>query len=207
MPRTCRYLLSLAAVCAWLAACSLHRAPQPGGTQAGLDAGGGGAAIGTQGNGAGTGTLGVGASGNGALAGSGNSSGGLGDGGAWLGDAAASMLDASLDAAAQGYVPGRVGAPCTSDNDCRLDGTNRICFTESYFAPLLTLPGGYCGKLCEASQTHPCEDGAVCITFPTLPPIFACMRACTASSECRMAEGYSCNKPGTSQSMVCSLPN
>ena len=80
---------------------------------------------------------------------------------------------------------------------------SRTCFTETYFAPLLTLPGGYCANLCELSGA--CEPGSVCITIPTFPPVPVCMRSCRGDTDCRVAEGYSCNQPFTSTSSVCSL--
>jgi hypothetical protein len=37
--------------------------------------------------------------------------------------------------------------------------------------------------------------------------VLVCMRDCTFDSQCRVADGYSCNKPFTSMKSVCSLRN
>ena len=117
------------------------------------------------------------------------------------------ILDAATDAPILGYEPGAIGAPCRGDNECQAGRTDRTCFTENYFAPLLTLPGGYCAKLCDLTASRPCEDGSSCITIPTFPPVPVCMRGCRGDMQCRVDEGYSCNKPFTSGNSVCSLAN
>lgn len=184
----------------WLSACTLERAPS-GSDQA---SGGNGAGVsGTSaggGAGAGSGSGGGGASGAGGSASTSDAA---------VSADAASVNDAAAasDAGPQGYEPGAVGAPCSDDHDCQLDRESRTCFSESYFAPLLTLPKGYCGKLCDLTAATPCELGAVCVTIPTFPPIPACFRGCTSDADCRVQDGYSCNKPFTSTESVCSLRN
>jgi hypothetical protein len=190
---------------AQLPACSLHRAPSASGTL--------GATTGGTGGGGGAG-VGGGAAGDKPDAGL--SQIGKTDAAqrsdASLHDAASPDAnlagDGSVDAGPLGYEPGAVGAPCTVDAQCQLDGTmRRICLAQSYFEPLLTLPGGYCGKLCDPSLRAPCESGAACITIPTFPPIPACLRRCRMDTDCRVQAGYSCNKPFTSTESVCSLRN
>jgi hypothetical protein len=188
------------------AACSLDRSPigsASNGAAGGGKDGGFAAQSGSGGGVAGT-SAGTGASGSG-----GGSASSATDGGDADSSAADSSLlaDAAIDAAPQGYEPGKVGAPCGSEVDCTDDTMDRTCLSETQFAPLLTLPGGYCGKLCDPSLSMPCEAGAACITLPTFPPILVCMRACSVDGDCRVQEGYSCNKPGTSSVSVCSLRN
>jgi hypothetical protein len=200
-------LLLLLLLCAASSGCSLDRSP--GGAAARAGAGGVGASSGTGG--------GAGAAGQppdaGNLAGSGGLGGQAGGGGldARVPDGssadAGSRLDAAVEAGPLGYKPGSIGAPCGVDNECGAGGMSRTCFTENYFAPLLSLPGGYCGKLCDLVGPVPCEPGASCITFPTFPPVLICMRACNRDDDCRIQAGYSCNKPFTSTVSVCSLAN
>jgi hypothetical protein len=114
--------------------------------------------------------------------------------------------DAGVDAAVHGYVPGAVGAPCSVDGDCMAAGPQRSCFTENQFAPILTLPGGYCSNVCDIAAAQPCEPGAACIAIPIGGfPLLMCMRTCITADECRTQAGYSCNMPFTSNTSVCSL--
>ncbi len=114
-------------------------------------------------------------------------------------------MDASIDAGPLGYEPGRIGAPCMASTDCEADRVSRTCISQYALQPALVLPGGYCTTLCDLGLA--CEPGSTCITIPTFPPVFACMRECTVNEQCRVAEGYSCNKPFTSTVSVCSLAN
>jgi hypothetical protein len=197
--------LALLSACLCVAACSLDRVPHATGSGHTPALDGGGVAI-DMGQ-AGQSHSGAGGSNAGNTTGNGIAN--AHDAGTVQGNLLDGSVpaDAAADAAPQGYVPGSVGAPCTADAQCQAGLKMRTCFTESYFAPLLTLPGGYCGKLCDLSLSAPCEPGAACITFPTFPPVPVCMRACTVDNDCRVQDGYSCNKPFTSNTSVCSLRN
>ncbi|MBI3782181.1 MAG: hypothetical protein HY270_02150 [Deltaproteobacteria bacterium] len=72
---------------------------------------------------------------------------------------------------------GRVGDPCTRDADC----AGSTCFTD--------LPGGYCSRL--QCATLGCPDGSTC--FDLTAGGSACYKTCTLPSQCRVAEGYTCD--------------
>jgi hypothetical protein len=148
-------------------------------------------------------TSGVGAFGGSAGTGGVGAVGGTGGVGAFGGTGGGGFSGG--DAGILGYEPGAVGAPCTVDTECEAAQKSRTCFDETYFAPALTLPGGYCAELCDLSGI--CEIGAACIAIPTPVgfPVPVCMRTCRSDTDCRVAEGYSCNQPFTSTSSVCSL--
>ena len=203
VPRAVRRV-SLGA-CLLIVACSLHRAPQASSAHApGVVRDGGATSYDASAGGKGGVGVGVGAAGAGGHAGGNANDASVGDAGSGAGGGSA---DGAIDAGPVGYEPGAVGAPCTVDSQCWANGRMSTCFSESYFAPLLTLPKGYCGKLCDLTAPAPCETGAVCITIPTFPPVPVCMRQCTRDHDCREQDGYSCNKPFTSTSSVCSLRN
>jgi hypothetical protein len=116
------------------------------------------------------------------------------------------VSDAAIDAGPIGYEPGKVGAPCTADMECMANGASRTCLSEYVLQPALILPGGYCTTLCDVGLM--CEAGSACITIPLgFSVVFACMRECRSNSDCRQAEGYTCNQPFTSNTSVCSLAN
>jgi len=69
-----------------------------------------------------------------------------------------------------------IGAACNGDGDC-----NHLRCLE--------LGGGYCSKtMCELSG---CPAGSECFSFET-SEVTACLRSCTASTQCREGEGYVC---------------
>lgn len=176
---------------AMASACSVDRSPLLTGN-AGDGSGNGG--IGSIGGTAGTG-------GSGGF----SATGGVG-GSAGLGGIGGNVSDAAIDAGPIGYEPGKVGAPCTGDGQCMASGASRTCLSEYVLQPALVLPGGYCTTLCDVGLM--CELGSTCITIPLgFSVVFACMRQCRSNSDCREAEGYTCNQPFTSNTSVCSLAN
>lgn len=77
--------------------------------------------------------------------------------------------------------PAGVGAACTDDAGCA-EGT---CIT--------TLPGGYCTRSgCTESE---CPSGSTC--FQLSAGGSACFLDCTDASDCRVAEGYTCDADNT----------
>ena len=77
-----------------------------------------------------------------------------------------------------GAGQGAVGDACTSEADC----AGGSC---------LGLPGGYCSmRGCEAT-TNPCPSGSECFGIGNNDS--ACFKTCAAESECRVAEGYTCD--------------
>ncbi|MBI5544356.1 MAG: hypothetical protein HY901_10730 [Deltaproteobacteria bacterium] len=73
-----------------------------------------------------------------------------------------------------GSGTGAVGAACTTTAHCA-GGQNGGCG--------LSLPGGYCYTLCDASL--PCPTGSHCASG-------ACIKNCSNASSCRTGEGYTC---------------
>jgi hypothetical protein len=207
--------VAVVAICCGLlsAACSVERTPLPGavnGSTAGVS-GGGSTDVAGQGGGAAASGAGTGHAGTTGAAGALDGGGpvGGGDGSVLNGGPDGGLFaDAASNPEPQGYRPGAVGAPCLADTDCDADRISRTCFTQDKLGGLVKLSGGYCGTFCDVAQGGTCEPGAVCITLPVLiAPVFACMRPCMVDTDCRVAEGYSCNKPGTSNDKVCSLRN
>jgi len=58
----------------------------------------------------------------------------------------------------------------------------------------LSLPGGYCSRVnCDAAG---CPAGSQCF-YLAGSGTYACLKSCTASSDCRTAEGYICDSTQT----------
>lgn len=152
-----------------------------------------------------SGSGGVGSTGGTGGIGGFGATGGVG-GSAGFGAVGGGTSDAAVDAGPLGYQPGKVGAPCQENTDCEADRVSRTCLSEYVLQPALILPGGYCTTLCDAGLM--CEVGSACIAIPLgFSVVFACMRECQSNSDCRQAEGYTCNQPFTSATRVCSLAN
>ena len=78
----------------------------------------------------------------------------------------------------------KIGNACTTTNDCGSDSRS-ACLTaagDSY-------PGGYCGME-PCNDIDVCPPGATCVAIGGESP--GCYQACTADSDCRVAEGYVC---------------
>ena len=71
-----------------------------------------------------------------------------------------------------------IGQRCTDDS---------MCGTSPYACQVTTYPGGYCDKSCGTDGDCPLD--AVCAST-------RCRRKCTAPSECRETEGYTCRTIG-----------
>lgn len=86
-------------------------------------------------------------------------------------------------------VPGRpqpafdIGAACTSASSCN----RAACITD--------LPGGYCTQ--EACDIVGCPAGSSCWNLGGQEQYFACLRDCAQPSECRTAQGYTCDSDQT----------
>jgi hypothetical protein len=77
-----------------------------------------------------------------------------------------------------------IGEACTTTVDCGTysrDACNNE-LGDGY-------PGGYC-VLEPCDDVQVCSPGATCVAVPFETP--ACMKSCTADSDCRTAEGYVC---------------
>ena len=87
---------------------------------------------------------------------------------------------------AGGPPTGSVGAGCVTAADCTaiMGGT---CITN--LGGFITLPGGYCSVACTTAAT--CGAGATCLTLG-FGGGGQCVDTCTASTDCRTAEGYVC---------------
>lgn len=94
-------------------------------------------------------------------------------------------------------MPGNIGASCAEDGDCTAvaGGSCMTSFGAGGFA--LELPGGYCTLECTPSTlpggTDECPAGSAC--FGGGIGGFGggfCAKTCTASSDCRASEGYTC---------------
>ena len=87
---------------------------------------------------------------------------------------------------AGGPPTGSVGAGCATAADCTaiMGGT---CITN--LGGFITLPGGYCSVACTTAAT--CGAGATCLTLG-FGGGGQCVDTCTASTDCRTAEGYVC---------------
>ena len=78
------------------------------------------------------------------------------------------------DAANTQYLP--IGSRCSSSGQCG---------TSPYDCALSGYLGGYCEKTCATDGD--CPSDSLCS-----PLVKACRRVCTSDTECRQADGYSC---------------
>lgn len=86
-----------------------------------------------------------------------------------------------------GTGTGVVGDPCASDGDCGgIPSAEAFCLTS--VGGYISFPGGYCSSYC--TDDGPCGAGAVCVVMYSYG---ICMQPCTSDTECRTAEGYTCN--------------
>ncbi|MEZ4235436.1 MAG: hypothetical protein R3F59_04595 [Myxococcota bacterium] len=80
----------------------------------------------------------------------------------------------------------RVGEPCVTTAECGVYGRD-ACNSEvgdDY-------PGGYC-SMEPCDDVAVCSPGATCVAMPYETP--ACFAACTVDADCRVAEGYVCQR-------------
>ncbi|MGE0789370.1 MAG: hypothetical protein AB7S26_27095 [Sandaracinaceae bacterium] len=97
----------------------------------------------------------------------------------------------------------RIGDACTTDADCTEPAGAR-CYTQidDPFSGgvVARFPNGMCSVPCDSSgDGSECGEGdVVCASVSmaggmTSTQLTLCLPSCTASTECRMAEGYSCH--------------
>lgn len=86
---------------------------------------------------------------------------------------------------------GAPGAPCRWLTDCA-GGQNGACILESPGTGFPDFLGGYCVQTCAAG----CPAGSRC-------EFGACFDTCTASTMCRIPDGYSCQMPMGATGRVC----
>jgi hypothetical protein len=98
-------------------------------------------------------------------------------------------LAASLELGRPGCVPGnpaaRDGTPCATFGDCQ---SVQLCASNPFSAP-----AGMCLTVgCTPGNDTTCAPGSdgICIPFGATG---LCLDKCTAASQCRMAEGYTCS--------------
>lgn len=99
------------------------------------------------------------------------------------------LVAACSDAANTQYLP--IGSRCSRDSQC---GTAPFdCATGD--------PGGYCEHSCATDGD--CPKDSACVTPAGAPAtVRACRRVCTATDQCRAAEGYVC-VPHSASVSVC----
>jgi hypothetical protein len=136
-------------------------------------------------------------------------------------DDALASRDALAPDAADATVPdasrtGADGEPCAAEAECASAGqTVAPGFTSCDRA----WPGGYCRSFCVAPaapaagaplDAGDCPRGSACLPTYRATGVGLCLRACTADSDCRVAEGYYCRRDfaGVSTSTgVCAPPH
>jgi hypothetical protein len=95
-----------------------------------------------------------------------------------------------LDAAEEGdleCIVGVTGDACSSAGQCAcVPSLARQCLTT--LSGYVYFPGGYCSAQC--TSTSECGPGANCAEITTGTRL--CLKLCTSTSQCRMAEGYGC---------------
>lgn len=82
---------------------------------------------------------------------------------------------------------GYTGDSCHSSDECGcVPGAGRECLTN--LSGYVTFPGGYCSAACTSDSE--CGEGARCVAITTGHQM--CLKLCRSTSQCRMAEGYTC---------------
>jgi hypothetical protein len=109
------------------------------------------------------------------------------------------VTDGAVDLT-DGAIPtrmGAVGAACASDADCTepAGGVCQSVVGSGRFS--YEFPGGYCSAMCTAgSGSSECGAGADCFAVGFGGFGFAfCAKVCRSDSDCRTAEGYTCQAP------------
>ncbi len=95
--------------------------------------------------------------------------------------------DNLLECAPAATGTGAVGAACRGDWECA-GGVDGFCARDS------NMPGGYCSQHCLPFLGPNCPDGSHCTSagFSRASLGLACVDTCTATSQCRVSEGYIC---------------
>ncbi len=98
-------------------------------------------------------------------------------------------------------APGATGSPCTSDDDCV--EPNTLCLEAAAGSGWDAFPGGYCTHMgCTFGAA--CGTGGTCAPLPMYGP--HCFVTCTGDSECRTAEGYTCQMSTFIDARLCLPP-
>jgi hypothetical protein len=91
-------------------------------------------------------------------------------------------------------VPGTVavGQPCSLHGQCTASAglNNPFCIdaNDEFY------PKGYCSHWCDPTKANDCGTGNVCVMNENLEvPAYVCMVSCTMDSQCRVADGYTCD--------------
>lgn len=86
-------------------------------------------------------------------------------------------------------IPGGIGAPCTTDTDCRF-GTVRKCWRQNLLDEPgnLPTPGGYCTSQCTTDQD--CAGQGICVSLGQGHPKH-CLQRCNGPNICRHPD-YAC---------------
>jgi hypothetical protein len=86
---------------------------------------------------------------------------------------------------------GGAGTACTADSDCKgTDVSPGLCaksLSLSAFGAATAFSGGYCTNRCTTSTE--CASKSACVTQPR-----SCLATCVSNADCRVSEGYSCQK-------------
>jgi hypothetical protein len=96
-----------------------------------------------------------------------------------------------------------IGDPCSADVNCMRGGTCLTMTTQM-------VPDGYCTLFCTPGGDATAQCGATNPCFvpdPTNNPTAGlCLDGCTATSDCRMAEGYTCAAVDSAGDQACVPP-
>ena len=108
--------------------------------------------------------------------------------------------DVPVEARDDGGCTGATGDACTSAAQCGcVPSTAKQCLQT--MSGYVTFPGGYCSAQCTSAAD--CGPNANCVTIQTA---HYCLKTCTSTSQCRMAEGYQCTTIGTDARTYCIPP-
>ena len=107
------------------------------------------------------------------------------------GDADLSMTMSSFDMTGVdlAQIPGGIGRPCTTDNECMF-GTTKKCWKQNILEEPgnLATPGGYCTTQC--TKDDDCAGQGICVSVAAGQPKY-CLQKCASSNVCRHPD-YAC---------------
>ena len=95
--------------------------------------------------------------------------------------------------------PNAIGQACTLHNQCSASaGTNNpLCLDEAHEF----YTNGYCSHFCDPTVATDCGPDGICVANgPNGANV--CMATCTTSTQCRTADGYTCQNAGFAK-MIC----
>lgn len=97
---------------------------------------------------------------------------------------------------------GNVGDPCYTGTDCMgVPGSGRTCLTD--ISGFISFPGGYCSADCTSDGD--CGTGGECVDFYGYASY--CLKVCTSATDCRVSEGYACDRvPGGPSTTTYCIP-